>query len=227
MYQPMIYLHWRQVRVGLIPFVVAAFGLPLLLVQGMGGYDPQSAGVAAYQYLVNAQVWLPVFPALAAATGMTLALTSWNWDHQLNHVYALSLPISRWKYATLKMGAGLVLGLIPAAGFWLGVHLAVASVSLPEGLNAYPNALAVRFTLATLVSYAFFFALAAGTVRTTVVLTTSFLVLLLVGASLMGALVDRVAFLQDTNAMELLVDALTGRHGPLEVFSGSWMLFDV
>lgn len=227
MYQPMIYLHWRQVRVALIPFVVAAFGLPLLLVQGMGGYDPQSAGVAAYQYLVNGQTWLPLFPLLAAATGITLALSSWNWDHQLNHVYALSLPISRWRYATLKMGAGLVLGLVPAASFWVGVHVAAASVSLPEGLHAYPDALAIRFTLAVLVSYAFFFALAAGTVRTTVVLITTFFVLLLVGGSVMDFLADRFLLLQDTNAVELFMETLTGRHGPLEVFSGSWMLFDV
>jgi len=227
MYQPMIYLHWRQVRVALIPFVVAAFGLPLVLVQGMGGYDPQSSGVAAYQYLINAQVWIPLFPLLAAATGMTLALSSWNWDHQLNHVYALSLPLPRWRYATLKMGAGLVLGLVPAASFWIGVHLAAASVSLPEGLQAYPNALAVRFTLAVLVSYAFVFALASGTVRTTVVLLTGFLVLLLVGGSVMDLLATRFVALQDTNALEVFMEVLTSRHGPLEVFTGSWMLFDV
>jgi|AP95_1055475.scaffolds.fasta_scaffold25180_3 hypothetical protein len=28
MYQPMLFLHWKQVRFGLIPFILAAFALP-------------------------------------------------------------------------------------------------------------------------------------------------------------------------------------------------------
>jgi uncharacterized protein (TIGR00255 family) len=34
MYQPMLFVHWKQVRHALIPFVVAAFALPLLAVAG-------------------------------------------------------------------------------------------------------------------------------------------------------------------------------------------------
>ena len=50
MYQPMLYLHWKQIRFGLIPFMVASFGLPLLTVQGMGtvaGMD--SSSLEAYR----------------------------------------------------------------------------------------------------------------------------------------------------------------------------------
>jgi len=227
MYQPMLFLHWKQIKVALIPLIMAAFGLPLLSVQGLGGTDPALQSVAAYSYLMYIQTWLPAFPLLAGAIGITLALSSWNWDHQLHHVYALSLPIPRWRYATLKMGAGLVLALLPAAGFWAGAHLAAASVTLPVGLNAYPDALALRFTLAVLVSYAAFFALAAGTVRTTMILVTGLIALLLVGGSLTTYLADNFDVFRDTNMVQVLVEALSSRHGPLEVFSGSWMLFDV
>ena len=36
MYQPMLFIHWKQVRLVLIPFVIAAFGLPLMVIQGLG-----------------------------------------------------------------------------------------------------------------------------------------------------------------------------------------------
>ena len=32
----MLFLHWKNVRLGLVPFVVCAFGLPLLALQGAG-----------------------------------------------------------------------------------------------------------------------------------------------------------------------------------------------
>ena len=50
---------------------------------------------------------------------------------------------------------------------WIGSHVAAASLSLPAGLNAYPNQLTVRFFFAILVMYGITFALAAGTVKTT------------------------------------------------------------
>ena len=121
MYRPMLYLHWKQVRWGLLPFAFAAYALPLLAVQGLGTAPGMEATtLEAYRIVGGFQVWLPVFPLLAAAVGMTLALSAWNWDHQLKHVYALSLPISRWRYAALKMGAGATLALVPTAALWFG-----------------------------------------------------------------------------------------------------------
>lgn len=225
MYQPMLFLHWKQIKVALIPFVVAAFALPLLAVQGLGAGAGRET--AAYMILGGGQAWLPFFPILAIAIGITLALSSWNWDHQLNHVYALSLPVPRWEFALLKMGAGAVLTILPAAAFWVGTHLAAASISLPAGLHAYPNALALRFFLAMLVSYAGFFAMAAGTVRTTIVIATSLLVFLIVGGSVNDYLANFFEFFQHTNVVEAFFELLARRHGPLEVFFGSWTLIDV
>jgi hypothetical protein len=224
----MLFLHWKQIKVALVPLVIAAFGLPLMTVQGLGSLSefPEDA-VAAYQAMSNIQLWLPVFPILAGLTGMTLALSSWNWDHQHNHVYALSLPLPRWRYATLKMGAGVVLALLPGLGFWLGASLAAASVTLPAGLHAYPNALALRFFLSILVSYAVLFAMAAGTVRTTAVVVSGLFLFLLVGGGLNDFLAGHIDFFERVNVVQGFFSALGSQHGPFEVFTGSWMLIDV
>jgi hypothetical protein len=228
MYQPMLFLHWKQIKLALLPLVVAAFALPLLSVQGLGSMASFSDGAgAAYQVITNGAFWVPVFPVLAGLTGITLALSAWNWDHQLHHVYALSLPIPRWRYAALKMGGGVTLAALPALAFWAGAHVAASSVELPAGLHAYPNALALRFFLSVLVSYAALFALAAGTVRTTVVIVTALLVFMFVGGSVNDVLAQRFETFQQVNVVEASFRAFWSRTGPFEVFSGSWLLIDV
>lgn len=228
MYQPMLFVHWKQVRLVLIPFVLAAFALPLLVVQGLGatpGADEPS--MMAYRIVAEYQVWLPFFPLLAFATGITLALSAWNWDHQQGHVYALSLPLARWEYAMLKMGAGAALALIPAAALWLGAHVAAASVSLPEGLQAYPNQLAMRFFLAILLSYAFLFALAAGTIKTTVWLLSGAVVFFVVGGAVNEGLAYYFEVFEHVNVVEEALKLLVEAPGPFEVFTGNWRLIDV
>lgn len=224
MYQPMLYLHWKQVRLGLLPLVVAAFGLPLLSIQGLGA---ATSSTEVYRAMELTSLWLPLFPVLAIAVGVTLALTAWSWDHKMDHVYALSLPIPRWRYALLKMGAGAALALVPMAAFWLGAHLAVLSLEVPATLSAYPNELALRFALAVLVSYAGLFALAAGTVRTTVMVLTALVALPFLAAFADGILADHFGYFQETSLLETLFTSLVDTGGPLRIFTGSWALIDV
>jgi hypothetical protein len=227
MYQPMLYLHWKQIRIVLIPFVIAAFGLPLLSVQGFEvARGSLPADALALHGLDAVQVWVGAFPALAVAIGVTLALSSWNWDHQLNHVYSLSLPISRWEYAVTKMGAGAVLALLPAGAFWVGSLVATASVHLPIGLHAYPNGLALRFLLSVLVSYALVFALAAGTIRTTVIVLSTLAAFFLVGAGIQSYLAVTFPSLHQMNVVNDVAHILS-LTGPFAVFTGSWALIDV
>jgi hypothetical protein len=226
MYQPMLFVHWKQVRLVLMPFVVAAFALPLLAVQGLGS-NGGALSVDTYNTVTGYQLWLPLFPMLAGGIGIVLALTAWSWDHRLDHIYALSLPVARWEYVLLKMGAGIVLGLAPTLAFWLGAHTAAASVSLPMGLNAYPNHLTLRFFLAMLMTYAFFFALAAGTVKTTVWVLTGIFAALVAGEVLGDVLVPYFSGLEGLSFLELATDWLVERGGPFEVFVGNWTLIDV
>jgi len=228
MYQPMLYLHWKQIRLVLLPFVLAAYGLPLAAVQGLGsppGMD--GAAMEAYRVVSTYQVWLPFFPLLAAAIGVTLALSAWNWDHQLGHVYALSLPISRRRYAAIKMGAGAILALLPASAFWIGAHVAVSSISLPVGLHAYPDQLAVRFLAAILVSYALLSAMAAGTVRTTVWVLAGCIVFLITGSFLSQFVFPYFGVLRHTEVVQWVFHALVSTPGPFQVFTGNWTLIDV
>lgn len=228
MYQPMLFLHWKQIRFALLPFVLAAYALPLLSVQGLGaapGMDGPS--MEAYRVITTAEAWVVFFPLLAAGIGITLALSAWNWDHTLKHVYALSLPIPRWRYATLKMGAGAVLALLPAAAFWIGSHVAVASISLPAGLNAYPDQLALRFLAAILVAYAIVFAMAAGTTRTTLWLLCGWVAFLLLANPLAHLVTPMVGMREAFDLVEWSLEALVTAPGPFEVFNGNWTLIDV
>lgn len=234
MYQPMLFVHWKQVRLVLIPFMLAAFGLPLLAVQGLGSagtVGPAGAAtgtVMAYRFLASYDFWTPFFPGLATGIGMILALTAWNWDHQLKHVYALSLPVPRWQYALLKMGAGAAIATLPAMALWAGALLASASVTLPSGLHAYPTALALRFTAAILLSYSAFFAAAAGTVRTTLWMVSVAIAFLLFG-NLIPEMLAALGFesFARVDLVSAVVDAMARLPGPFEVFTGKWLLIDV
>jgi hypothetical protein len=232
MAREMVFLHWKAVRMGLVPFILAAFGLPLLAIQGTVlpvGMPSEAEGFYATFLLDAVSLWLPAFPALAAITGVTLALSAWNWDHQANHVYALSLPVSRARYALLKLGAGAVLALIPVTALLVGALIATAAVDLPSGLNAYPGALAVRFLFSTLLSYAVTFAAAAGTMRTTVIVLTASIGSLLVGdlvVDLIGAVTGSPA-VQAWSFAGAVGDVLFAWPGPFHIFAGNWALIDV
>lgn len=228
MYQPMLYVHWKQIRVVLIPFIAAAFGLPLLAVQGMGATATNySADLPSYAVVSNAQLFLPLFPILAFAIGMTLALSAWNWDHQHKHVWALSLPLARWEYVMLKMGAGAALALLPVAALWVGAQLASAAIDIPGGLQAYPNQLAMRFLLAILASYSVLFAMAAGTIKTTVWVVSGVAAFVILGSISNDFLAMHFEYFQRVHVVEQAFSWLWSPHGPLEVFTGNWALIDV
>lgn len=228
MYQSMLFLHWKQIRHVLALLVVTSFALPLMAVRGLGtipGMD--GTGLEAYRFVSGFQEWLPFFPLLAAGVGITLALSAWNWDHQLDHVYALSLPVTRWEYTLHKMLAGATLAALPVLGLWLGSHLAAASIELPEGLNAYPNELAIRFLFAILLAYAFFFAMAAGTIKTALWVLGGALGFLFFGAVLNDFLAQYFEFFARVHVVTEVVEWLAAAPGPFEVYTGDWGLIDV
>jgi hypothetical protein len=228
MYQPMLYLHWKQIRLVLIPLVLASFGLPLLAVAGLGASPGMSeTSLNAFAILDGLSLWLPFFPALAGAIGVILALSAWNWDHRLGHVYALSLPVTRMEYTLLKMGAGGVLTLLPATAMWLGAHVAAASVALPAGLHTYPDQLAIRFLLASLIAYSVLFAMAAGTVKTTVWIVGIVAAFLLVGLIGTDLLILFSRSFERTDIVGSVIGWLLDAPGPFEVFTGNWSLIDV
>ncbi|RMH12971.1 MAG: hypothetical protein D6701_12805 [Gemmatimonadetes bacterium] len=228
MFREILRVQWKATRWPLLPFIAAAFGLPLLAVSRMpkltGRADPLAP--MAEVVLTQMQVLLPLFPLLAFLVGVATALSAWAWDHQVEHVYPLSLPVKRDRYVALKAAAGALFLLAPTAAFWAGSHIAVAVVELPSGLRAYPDWLTFRFLLASLFGFALLFAFAAGTMRTAVA-TLAGLVLLLVFGSLATDYLSANLTGFNFHLTPWLWDALSSWPGPFHVLTGNWMLIDV
>ena len=218
MFRMILFTQWKWSRAILLPAVLAAFALPLFSVQGAG--NPNRTGWEARALLNSVQTWGVGYPVLATAIALAMAMTAWGADHRGRHVYALSLPVPRWHYALQRFGAGIVLLAAPALALWLSALVAAATATIPAGLHAYPGALAVRFTLALVVAYAVFFAITAGTTR------TAGYVIALIGGIIVVQILTAAAGL-DIRLIPFIGDRLLLWPGPLEIFSGRWMLIDV
>lgn len=218
MFRMILFTQWKWSRLALLLGVLAAFVLPILSVQRAG--DPERHAFIARELLAAVESWSVLYPALAAGIALVLALSAWGPDHRGRHVYALSLPIPRWHYALQRYGAGIVLLAAPALALWLGALLAVGTASIPDGLHVYPGALALRFALALAVAYSVFFAITAGTTRTAGFVLAGIGAIVTVQVLLLAAgfKVDLVPFISDHVLLW---------PGPLEIFSGRWMLIDV
>lgn len=218
MFKAILHTQWKWSRLLIAASLVAAFALPILTVQGFGIADPTVWDARSILRAAESRsVWYAV---LAAGLGLLLATSAWSADHRGNHVYALSLPVARWRFVALRFAAGGVLLLVPVVAFWAGALLASAALSLPYGLHAYPTALALRFALATVVAYAVFFAISSGTTRAAGVVLAIVSGLVVVQVLLHGANVD-IDFLQD------LFGRAVSWPGPFGVFAGRWALIGV
>lgn len=216
-------LHWKAARWGLLPWVVAAFGVPFLIAGRLRSETVVQSADVWQQMLVLS----PIFPLLAVAAGATVALTAWSWDHRAGHVYALALPVTRWRYAWTKFLVGLTLAAIPAVSLAIGASIASGMVELPELVQAYPGALAVRFYLATLTAYGVLFALAAGTMRTAVIVLSVGLGAVFLGDGVVEFGARFLPVLDGVRVSDLLLDVATRPASPFRVFTGNWFLFDV
>lgn len=218
MFRAILFTQWKWARIALLLGAVVAFGLPLVLIQPLPGLFAQDAGASmAIEFMGS---FGPVFPLLATLLGLLLAVSAWAADHAGRHVYALSLPLPRWQLVLYRLGSGLTLLALPLLALWIGALLAVSVVDLPEGLRAYPTLLGLRFALAALVAFALFFSISAGTTRTAGVVLGTIVGLFL--AQWLFALFD-----SDVNLLGTLIEVLFIWPGPLDIFSGRWMLIDV
>jgi hypothetical protein len=217
MFKRVLFTQWLWARVGLLPAALIGFAVPVLSVQPFN--DPEMGGAWIPFLLRQLDQWSPAYPVLAAAVGLLLGLTAWSADHRVRHAYALSLPVPRWRFTLMRLGAGLVLLALPVVAVWLGALIASAAALVPASLQTYPNALGARFLLASLMSFAVFFAIASGTSRTAGMLLGAVAVVVVAQLflRLFGFGVDFIG---------PSVDAVTSWPGPLEVFGGRWLLID-
>jgi hypothetical protein len=219
MYAQMLKAQWRSMGVIVVVLAVVAFGVPLMTVL-YGGSLRQSSSYAVANWLAAATAVGYAMPVIALLIGVLLGMAVWSEDHLGGHVYALSLPLPRWRYVLLRFGVGLTLLAAPALALTVGTTIAAAAVDLPDGLHAYPLSLALRFTVALVVCYALFFALSTATRRVALALLGGVggIALADVLLAALGKVPVVVAF---------IFQLLTTWPGPLAILMGRWALFDV
>jgi len=218
MFRVILYSQWKWSRLIVAFGTVAGIALPILSVRAAGADD--SGPLRAASVLAGMRSWSVLYPVLAAALGLLIAVAAWAPDHRGSHVHALSLPVPRWRYVLMRFAAGLTLLAAPVVALLVGALLATGTAAIPPGLQGYPVALALRFSLAVFVAFALFFAVSAGTARTAgaILGVIATLAVVQVLASAAGVDVDLFGRLQ------VLV---LNWPGPLAVFTGRWMLLDV
>jgi len=214
MFKVILMAQWKWTRLLLLPAVIAAFALPILSVQNADSSRP------SWEVIQSSAGWSVWFGAFAGAVGLFVGTSAWISDHRGGHVYALSLPVERWRYVLLRYGSGALLLAVPIVFLWIGALLATSSVDLQVGLNAYPHALALRFALAVLVSYSIFFAISCGTSR------TAGYILTVIGGVVVAELLLSAAGV-NAQLIDPFVSGVLDWPGPLEVFTGRWLLIDV
>lgn len=194
--------------------VLIGFALPLVSLRTAVGAESLSS------FISTMAAWGVGYAITAGALGLMTAIVAWGFDHRLRHVYALSLPIARWRYVLLRFAAGLVMLSIPVAALLAAAEIVAHSSLVPTGLHAYPVALTLRFAFALLVAYALFFAVSAATPRTAgYILGTIGLVI--VAHVVVGSATSRV------DVVGTVLNLVFATPGLLAVFGGRWTLIDV
>ena len=216
MFKAMIRIQWKACWHLVTALALAAFALPLVSVRV--GWRGAEANLP--HFLTELELWGLLYPALAALAAVTLGVAIWVSDRRGHHIYALLLPIPRWRYVLLRYAAGLVLLLPIVLALWLGAVLATTSLDLPLGIRVFPHALALKFALALLLCFGLAFAAAAASARS---LGIGFRVLGL----FLAVHVAVILLKPKTNLLWSLATALATWPGPLAMLGGRWMLIDV
>jgi ABC-type transport system involved in multi-copper enzyme maturation permease subunit len=216
MLKAMIRIQWKACWHVVLALTAAAFALPLVSVRV--GWSGATANLP--RFLTELQLWGFFYPSLAAITAVALGASIWLSDRRGHHIYALLLPVPRWRYVWLRYLAGLTMLLPIAFSLWVGAILATSGLDLPPGIRVFPHALAAKFALALLLLFGMAFTVAAASGRT-----------LGIGLRLLGLfLAVHVAVLllrPKTNLLWMLVTALATWPGPFAPLGGRWMLIDV
>jgi hypothetical protein len=214
MWRAVLESQWKWTRGLALLGVLIAFALPMLSLR------TAATAPTVVSFIGTMAAWGVGYAIAAGALGLMNAVVAWGFDHRLRHVYALSLPIPRWRYVLLRFGAGLVMLAIPVVALLIASEITAHSALVPKELNAYPIALTLRFAFALLVAYALFFAISAATPRTAGYILGA-IALIVVAQVFFGVASLRIDLL--SRVMQYVFAA----PGLLAVFGGRWTLVDV
>src|SRR5688500_1277174 len=163
MFKALMKVQWKWTRLAVLIATVVGFAIPVASVRLFMDDGPWR--VSPGQIVRGMQQAGVLYAFLAGFTGLCVGFLAWNADQKGRHVYALSLPVSRARYALMRFGAGALFLLLPALGVLIGCLVAVSVANIPAGMQAYPLQVAVRFMLSCFVAFAIFFAVAAASQR--------------------------------------------------------------
>src|SRR5437763_8196870 len=123
MFRAVLYSQWKWSRLIVVLGTVGAFAIPLLSLQGAARAD--RGALQAQELLRAVQSWGTLYPLLATALGLLLAIAAGAADHRGRHIHALTFPLERWSYVLLRFGAGRFLLVARRAAVRVGFSLAV------------------------------------------------------------------------------------------------------
>lgn len=213
MFRAILETQWKWTRGIVLVATLAGFAVPIASLQSA------HAGESQIQFVDTMQLWGAAYALLAAALGLFVAFAAWSHDHRGRHVYALSLPVTRARYALMRFGAGATFLAPTVIAVFAACLLVSALGGIPEGLRTYPVAVTLRFAFASLVAYALFFAIASSTQKAAGTLLGVVAAVLLVQYGLVLAEVR-------VDLMRIVMQFLVSSPGVLSVFTGRWTLID-
>jgi hypothetical protein len=218
-YKALLYVQWKHQRMELMLFTMLAGGIPALVT--WSPWSDWGSHVMTPTAILSTSTSIGLLGAiLAVAVGVVLAIRPYALDALGRHTYAAALPIPRTEYGLLRVACGMVLLLLPAAGFLVGSLLASAAIELPPMLHAYPVAITVRFVLATAMAFALAFSVQYG-------LGKHAARWIVIAVFVAGAIEAAGQLVASESLTGPFWTALASEASPLRVFAANWMLFDV
>ena len=220
MFRAILYTQWKWSRPVILLAVIVGGWLPINALRSWPYKTMESYHIPSlYRSISSAGLG---YQLLALAVAVVVAISAWQADAHGKHVYALSLPIARWKFVLLRFAAGAsLLGAVAVAvGLFGGVAAALAP--LPPMLHAYPIGLAVRFWLGSLIPFGLIFALLVSSSRRVRIVVAAVATLFVV-----DWLLAAFGVTETTVMTRWLFDSLYEGGGPLTAFLTRWMFIDV
>jgi hypothetical protein len=159
MFKRMLLVQWKWSRWSVLLLSLAAIAVTMWSVSAAGNRTAGSTSPLASR-LDMANFW---YHFLVWVAGFLLAMHAWRTDHAGKHVYALTLPIPRWRFGLYRYAAGLIFAAVIVLALWVGALVAASGAEVPPGLRTYPTGLAFRIGVALFAIYAVFFVLWSAT----------------------------------------------------------------
>jgi hypothetical protein len=217
MFRKMLLVQWKWSRAALLAICVLVAMVPALTMR-MTLYDFVNQTPRDLVTLCSALGLGLSF--LAILTGIALQDAAWRQDVNGKYVYALSLPVPWNQFVVRRLACGLLLLLLPALFLWFGGWLATTLITLPPTLQTYAGGVAVRFFLASALSYAAWGVLVRFSgERSSLVMLVILLAVLVVpiAVSVSGV----------TLPTDSILRFIADPPGPLSVFFSRWAIIDV